>query len=183
MYDANSGQQIVHSRICDNLLRSLFIYFPKNPKSLHFLKTTIFRGTPWAFRGHRGAIWRCRRKVMTKVKNWEYVVLSRVRTLSGLYLVKPIDMDKSFQPSPQLASYMDKIRTFEKEMLEQLQKKQKSVLTLNIIHQCTKEVNLLPIRRPYRYGRDPFSMTTGNEKIKRLQWHITEIHYMNQCYT
>jgi hypothetical protein len=42
-------------------------------------------------------------------KNWEYVVLSRVRTLSGLYLVKPIDMDKSFQPSPQLTSYMGKI--------------------------------------------------------------------------
>jgi hypothetical protein len=51
-------------------------------------------------------------------KNWEYVVLSRVRTLSRLYLVKPIDMDKSFQPSPQLTSYMDKIRNFEKEMLE-----------------------------------------------------------------
>ena len=45
-------------------------------------------------------------------KNWEYVVLSRVRTLSGLYLVKPIDMDKSFQPYPQLAAYMDKIRIF-----------------------------------------------------------------------
>jgi hypothetical protein len=28
-------------------------------------------------------------------KNWEYVVLSCVRTLSGLFLVKPIDMDKS----------------------------------------------------------------------------------------
>ena len=37
-------------------------------------------------------------------KNWEYVVLSRVRTLSGLYLVKPIDMDKSFKPSPQTNS-------------------------------------------------------------------------------
>ena len=24
-------------------------------------------------------------------KNWEYVVLSRLRTLSGLYLIKPID--------------------------------------------------------------------------------------------
>ena len=54
-------------------------------------------------------------------KNWEYVVLSRVRTLSGLYLVKPIDVDKSFQPSPQLASYMDKIRKFEKDMLEKRQ--------------------------------------------------------------
>jgi hypothetical protein len=54
-------------------------------------------------------------------KNWEYVVLSRVRTLSGLYLVKPIDMDKSFKPSPQLASYMDKIRKFEKDMLDRRQ--------------------------------------------------------------
>ncbi len=46
------------------------------------------------------------------LKNWEYVVLSCVRILSGLYLVKPLDMDKSFQPSPQLTSYMDKIRKF-----------------------------------------------------------------------
>ena len=35
-------------------------------------------------------------------KNWEYVVLSRVCTLSGLYLVDPIDMEKSFNPSSQL---------------------------------------------------------------------------------
>ncbi len=54
-------------------------------------------------------------------KNWEDVVLSRVRTLSGLYLVKPIDMDKSFHPSPQLTSYMEKTRKFEKEMLEKRQ--------------------------------------------------------------
>jgi hypothetical protein len=27
-------------------------------------------------------------------KNWEYVVLSQVHTLSGLYLVEPIDMEK-----------------------------------------------------------------------------------------
>jgi hypothetical protein len=47
-------------------------------------------------------------------KNWEYVVLSCVRTLSGMYLVKPIDMDKSFQPSPQLISYMDKIQNLRK---------------------------------------------------------------------
>jgi hypothetical protein len=38
----------------------------------------------------------------TGFKNWEYVVLSRARTLSGLYLVKPIDMNKSFKPSIQL---------------------------------------------------------------------------------
>ena len=55
-------------------------------------------------------------------KNWEFVVLSLVQTLSELYLVTPIDMDKSFQPSPQLTSYMDKIRKFEKDMLEKRQK-------------------------------------------------------------
>ena len=32
-------------------------------------------------------------------KNWEYVVLSRVRTRDGLYLFEPIDMTKSFKPS------------------------------------------------------------------------------------
>jgi hypothetical protein len=61
------------------------------------------------------------RGLVAMFKNWEYVVLSHVQTLSGLYLVKPIDMDKSFQPSPQLTSYMDKIRKFEKEMLEKHQ--------------------------------------------------------------
>ncbi len=35
----------------------------------------------------------------TMCKNWEYVVLSHVCTLSGLYLVEPIDMNKSFKPS------------------------------------------------------------------------------------
>ncbi len=61
------------------------------------------------------------RSLAAMFKNWEYVVLSQVRTLTELYLVKPIDMDKSFQPSPQLASYMDKIRAFEKDMLEKCQ--------------------------------------------------------------
>jgi hypothetical protein len=31
-------------------------------------------------------------------KNWECVVLSGVCTLLGLYLIEPIDMDKSFNP-------------------------------------------------------------------------------------
>ncbi len=51
-------------------------------------------------------------------KNWEYVVLSRVHTLSGLYLVEPIDMDKSFNPSPQVTSYMEIAMQKEKEILE-----------------------------------------------------------------
>lgn len=55
-------------------------------------------------------------------KNWEYVVLSRVRTLSGLYLVDPIDMEKLFNPSSQLRSYIDKIKQKETYILDQRQK-------------------------------------------------------------
>jgi hypothetical protein len=51
-------------------------------------------------------------------KNWDYVVLSRVQTLSGLYLVKPIDTEKSFKPSDELRSYIDSARQKEKNLLE-----------------------------------------------------------------
>ena len=51
-------------------------------------------------------------------KNWEYVVLSRVRTLSGLYLFKPIDMDKSFKPSSELKKYFEHAKRKETDMLE-----------------------------------------------------------------
>jgi hypothetical protein len=43
-------------------------------------------------------------------KKWEYVVLSHVRTLSGLYLVEPIDIEKSFSPSPELRTYIDRAK-------------------------------------------------------------------------
>ena len=37
------------------------------------------------------------RRTSSHVQNWEYVVLSRVRTQTGLYLIEPINiMDKSF---------------------------------------------------------------------------------------
>jgi hypothetical protein len=38
-------------------------------------------------------------------KNWEYIVLSRVCILSGLYLVEPIGMEKLFKPSSELKKY------------------------------------------------------------------------------
>jgi hypothetical protein len=50
------------------------------------------------------------RGLATMFKNWEYVVLSRVRTLSGLYLVEPIDMDKSFKPSSELKKNIENAR-------------------------------------------------------------------------
>ena len=38
-------------------------------------------------------------------KNWVYVVLSRVRTLRGLYLFKPLDYDKYFKKDNKLKTY------------------------------------------------------------------------------
>jgi hypothetical protein len=52
-------------------------------------------------------------------KNWEYVVLSRVRTLSGLFLIEPIDMEKSFKPSEDLIRYMEYARQKEASILKQ----------------------------------------------------------------
>ncbi len=49
-----------------SLMRSVF---PDNPKALRFLNTTIFCGTLWSIRGHRGTVWRRRCKVKVKVKN------------------------------------------------------------------------------------------------------------------
>ena len=51
-------------------------------------------------------------------KNWEYVVLSRVRTLSGLSFVEPVDMDKSFKPSTELKKYIENAQQKETNMLE-----------------------------------------------------------------
>jgi hypothetical protein len=55
-------------------------------------------------------------------KNWKYVVLSRVRTLSGLYLIDQIDMEKSFSPSSQLRTYIDKIKKKEQHILDECKK-------------------------------------------------------------
>ena len=50
-------------------------------------------------------------------RNWEYTVLSRVRTLQGLYMFNEIDMNKSFKPSTQLTSYFKRARTTESNFL------------------------------------------------------------------
>jgi hypothetical protein len=57
--------------------------------------------------------------------NWEYVVLSCVRTFKGLYLVESIDMEKSFKPSEQLRSYIEYARQQETMLLE----KQKNAMS------------------------------------------------------
>ena len=55
-------------------------------------------------------------------KNWEYGVLSRVRTRKGLYLFENIDMTKLFKPSPELALFFDCAREKEQTFLEERKK-------------------------------------------------------------
>jgi hypothetical protein len=47
----------------------------------------------------------------SKVKNWAYVVLSRVRTLERLFLLKPIPRDIDFDPKPEYLRMMENLRT------------------------------------------------------------------------
>ncbi len=46
----------------------------------------------------------------SKVKNWAYVVLSRVRTLAGLFLEFPIPDDIDFSPHPEYLDMMERLR-------------------------------------------------------------------------
>ena len=55
-------------------------------------------------------------------RNWEYTVLSRVRTLDGLFLFRPIDMDKSFTPSEELEAYLKHAKIQDKIFLNKRKK-------------------------------------------------------------
>lgn len=51
-------------------------------------------------------------------KNWEYTVLSRARSLEGLFLFQPIDMNKSFQPSQELKDYFKRAKRLQNRVLK-----------------------------------------------------------------
>ena len=42
--------------------------------------------------------------------NWVYVVLSRVRTLAGLYLMKPLDLERSFNVPDSLIRFEQRLK-------------------------------------------------------------------------
>ena len=48
----------------------------------------------------------------------EYVVLSRVRTLNGLFLLKPLDMQKNYEPTYELTKYMKRAKKAEANLLK-----------------------------------------------------------------
>jgi hypothetical protein len=51
-------------------------------------------------------------------RNWEYVVLSRVRTLKGLFLFHPINMEQSFKPMDELVQFMKRAECMESTLLQ-----------------------------------------------------------------
>ena len=46
------------------------------------------------------------KKLRELFRNWEYVVLSRMRTLQVLYLLEPINMHDTFEPSDQFKQFV-----------------------------------------------------------------------------
>ena len=48
----------------------------------------------------------------TAMENWAYVVLSRVRTLDGLFLLEPIPRNIRFEPSQQYHDMMQDLRVY-----------------------------------------------------------------------
>ena len=50
-------------------------------------------------------------------KNWPYVVISRSTTFEGLYLLHPIDMDKSFAPPRDLVEYLKRAEHLQDHIL------------------------------------------------------------------
>ena len=55
-------------------------------------------------------------------KNWVYVVLSRVRTLRGLYLFKPLEYKKYFKEDNKLKKHMKELEEIETETLRSVEK-------------------------------------------------------------
>ena len=53
-------------------------------------------------------------------ENWVYVVLSRVRTLSGLFLCKKLDVTKSFPCDTALFKEEERLEKIEEKMMESL---------------------------------------------------------------
>ena len=54
--------------------------------------------------------------------NWEYVVLSRVRTLKGLYLFQKLDLNRSYAPSEELQLFIKRAEKKESILIKKRKK-------------------------------------------------------------
>ena len=71
----------------------------------------------------------------TWFKNWEYVVLSRVRKLSGLYLLEAIDLGQSFKPTEELQRYLHIVKMKEKRLYKLIQMRQAKLAKKRLLNQ------------------------------------------------
>ena len=53
-------------------------------------------------------------------KNWAYVVLSRVRSLSGLFLCRPLDVNQTFEVDEDLESFERKMYFLENSVMTKM---------------------------------------------------------------
>ena len=53
-------------------------------------------------------------------RNWAYVVLSRVRSLSGLFLCKPLDVNQTFEVDEDLESFERRMYFLERAVMDSI---------------------------------------------------------------
>ena len=51
-------------------------------------------------------------------RNWAYVVLSRVRSLNGLFLCKPLDVNQTFEVDKDLESFERRMYFLERAVMD-----------------------------------------------------------------
>jgi hypothetical protein len=53
-------------------------------------------------------------------QNWEYTVLSRVKTINGLYLFQELDVNKSYAASDDFKLFIIRLQDKEKQIISKL---------------------------------------------------------------
>ena len=123
------------------------------------------------------------------VKNWVYVVLSRVRKLSGLFLFKPLDFNKYYKEDIKLKVHMKELEEKEKITLSSVKKisKMSYALKKNSTHKSkTISNSMLSKSKPENiYDQNikaiqpkQTSTTTLKRKIKPKPKPVTNIDNM-----
>ena len=54
-------------------------------------------------------------------RNWEYVVLTRVQTIKGVFMIETIDMEQLFKPAEELKKIMKIVEWAENTLLQKRQ--------------------------------------------------------------
>ena len=86
-----------------------------------------------------------------RFKNWIYLVLSRVRTRSGLFLLQKLAEDQDYSVDPKLIAEEERLKKIEEEVLEQREegrKKRQAILESLLLADNKVKDNLCHCRLP-----------------------------------